>query len=75
MLKDNNFKFSYSKINAGVCVGFNEAAKLATQKYILLGHDDMYFCPNWDTIFFEELKKLPDRYADFFLSGTMVHSF
>ena len=74
LLKDNNFKFSYSKINAGVCVGFNEAAKLATQKYILLGHDDMYFCPNWDTIFFEELKKHPTD-KDFFLSGTMVQPF
>ena len=73
-IKDNNFKFSYSKINAGVCVGFNEAAKLATQKYILLGHDDMYFCPNWDTIFFEELKKHHTD-KDFFLSGTMVQPF
>ena len=28
-IKKNGYKFSYSKINAGVCVAFNEAVKLA----------------------------------------------
>ena len=69
-LKKNNYKFSYSKVNKGVCVAFNEAVKLATNKHIVLGHDDMYFCPNWDTVFANELNKIKE--IDFFLSGIMV---
>ena len=33
-LKDNNYKFSYSKKNAGVCVAFNEAVKLAKKNIL-----------------------------------------
>ena len=73
-IKDLGYKFSYSKKNDGVCVAFNEAAKLATKKFIVLGHDDMYFCPGWDKIFCQELEKYNDR-KDFFLSGTMVQPF
>ena len=67
-IKDLGYKFSYSKKNDGVCVAFNEAAKLATKKFIVLGHDDMYFCPGWDKIFCQELEKYNDR-KGFFLSG------
>ena len=73
-LDRTDFNFTYSKVNAGVCVAFNEAAKKASRKYIVLAHDDMYFCPNWDKVFLSELKKLPENY-DFFLSGTMVQPF
>ncbi len=69
-LKNKKYKFKYSKINKGVCVAFNEAVKLATNKYIVLGHDDMYFCPNWDTVFMNELQLIKEK--DFFLSGIMV---
>jgi len=72
--RNNNFLFTYSKINAGVCVAFNQAVKKATKKYIVLGHDDMYFCPNWDEVFYSELKKQAED-KDFFLSGTMVQPF
>jgi len=74
LIKKNNYKFSFSKINKGVCIAFNEAAKLATQKHIILGHDDMYFCPYWDRNFANELK-LIGKNEDFFLSGTMVQPF
>ena len=50
-LKSQNYKYKQKKINAGVCVAFNEAAKQATSKYIVLAHDDMYFCPGWDNTF------------------------
>ena len=72
-LKKIEYKFSYSKVNSGVCVAFNEAVKLSSKKYIVLGHDDMYFCPNWDVIFTEEIKKNTSKL--FFLSGTMVQPF
>lgn len=72
-VKKNNIKFTYSKKNEGVCVAFNKASQLATKKYLVLGHDDMYFCPNWDTIFFNELENI--NHDNFFLSGTMIQPF
>ena len=73
-LKTKNFKTTYSKINSGVCVAFNKAVSLATKKYIVLAHDDMYFCPNWDKVFVSEIKKIPNE-SHFFFSGTMVQPF
>ena len=73
-LENVNYKFTLSDKNEGVCVAFNEAVKKATKKYIVLAHDDMYFCPNWDKVFQSELMKLPEN-SDFFLSGTMVQPF
>ena len=71
--KDNNLKFLHSNINKGVCFAFNESAKIAKNKYLVLAHDDMYFCPRWDSVFFDELKKI--KVDDFFVSGTMVQNF
>ena len=73
-LENINQKFTYSTKNEGVCVAFNKAVKKANKKYIVLAHDDMYFCPNWDKVFQTELNKLPAD-SDFFLSGTMVQPF
>ena len=73
-LKKNNFKHIYSEINQGVCVAFNKAVEVASHKYVVLGHDDMYFCPGWDNIFYNELNKLSAN-EDFFLSGTMIQPF
>ncbi len=73
-LENKNYIFTYDTINTGVCVAFNKAAKKASNKYLVLAHDDMYFCPEWDKVFLSELKKLPEN-ADFFLSGTMVQPF
>ena len=57
LVKKNHLKYTYSEKNSGVCVAFNKAVKLATNKYIVLGHDDMYFCPGWDECFEQELLK------------------
>ncbi len=73
-IKEKNIKYTYSKINEGVCVAFNKAVNLASKKYIVLGHDDMYFCPQWDKILLSEIKGIPND-LDFFLSGTMVQPF
>ena len=73
-LRDKDYKVTYTSKNEGVCVAFNKAAKQATKKYLVLAHDDMYFCPKWDVIFLNELQNLPEN-SDFFLSGTMVQPF
>ena len=70
-VKENNFKFSFSKINNGICLGCNEAASLSSYDLILYAHDDMYFCPNWDKVLIDEVKKLNTKF--FYLSGTMIN--
>lgn len=73
-LKTQNYKTTYSEKNSGVCKAFNEAVKKSSMKYLVLAHDDMYFCPNWDEVFENELTKISTN-SDFFLSGTMVQPF
>jgi glycosyltransferase involved in cell wall biosynthesis len=70
-VKKNNLKFSYSKINNGICVGCNQAASLSKYDLILYGHDDMYYCPNWDKFLINEVKKLNTKL--FYFSGTMIN--
>ena len=72
-LNEMDIKYTHSKKNDGVCVAFNKASNLATREYLVLGHDDMYFCPNWDLEFKKELDKIDHK--NFFLSGTMVQYF
>ena len=50
-LEDKDYKTTYTSNNQGVCVAFNKAVEKATKQYIVLAHDDMYFCPNWDEFF------------------------
>lgn len=73
-LSDKNYITTFSKKNDGVCIAFNKAVKKATKDYIVLAHDDMYFCPNWDEVYLSELRKINEG-KDFFLSGTMVQPF
>ena len=70
-VKKNSFEFSYSKINNGICIGCNKAASMSKHDLILYAHDDMYFCPNWDKILIDEVKKLDTKL--FYLSGTMIN--
>ena len=68
--KENNFNFSYSKDNIGLCSSINLIAKKATKDLILYSHDDMYFCPNWDIYLLNEVKNI--NHNKFYLSGTMI---
>jgi glycosyltransferase involved in cell wall biosynthesis len=69
-VKDNNFKFTYSKKNIGLCSSLNKAVKSCTTDYLLYSHDDMYFLPDWDLILKKELSNLQNN--KFFLSGIMM---
>ena len=71
-LKDNNFNFTFTKENSGICKGMNLAAKKSSKEYILYAHDDFYFCPSWDLILEKEISKIGHKY--FYLSGTMMHN-
>ena len=69
-VKSNNLKHSHSIKNIGLCSSINTAFNHATKKFILYAHDDMYFCPDWDVHFLEELNKI--GHNKFYLSGTMI---
>ena len=54
-------------------MSYNRASKLVRKKYLVIMQDDMYFCPNWDVYFSDEIKKI--NHDNFFLSGTMIQPF
>ena len=69
-VKKNNFNHTYTHENIGMPKALNKASKLANFDYILISHDDFYYCPGWDTEFINEIKKI--NHNNFYLSGTMV---
>lgn len=70
--KANNFEFTYSKENIGLCSSINKICKIANYDYLLYSHDDMYFCPNWDKILQKEIAKI--KHNLFYLSATMIEA-
>ena len=54
----------------GIPRALNISSKKAIFNYILISHDDFYYCPGWDQIFHEEIERL--KHNNFYLSGTMV---
>ena len=69
-IKNLNCEFTYSKQNIGMPSALNKASRLANNDYIVISHDDFYYCPNWDI----EFKKEIDLYNhnDFYLSGNTI---
>ena len=72
-IKDNNYDFTHTIYNSGICEGINKAAKLAIFDYYLYAHDDFYFCPNWDKFIFDEIKKI--GHNKFYLSSSTIGTF
>jgi hypothetical protein len=71
-VQQNNLDFTFSKKNIGMSLALNTASKLAKLNYILISHDDFYYCPNWDNEFVNEINLL--NHNNFYLSGTMVNA-
>ena len=69
-VKNSNYEFTYSENNIGMPKALNRSAKLSKFNYILISHDDFYYCPDWDVNLLEELKLI--NHNNFYLSGTMV---
>tara|TARA_B100001971_G_scaffold186459_1_gene186424 strand:+ start:122 stop:967 length:846 start_codon:yes stop_codon:yes gene_type:complete len=72
-VEKKNIKFIHSHNNVGLCIAVNKGVDLATNKYIVYAHDDMYFCPGWDEEFIKEINNI--KHDNFFLSGTMIQPF
>jgi glycosyltransferase involved in cell wall biosynthesis len=69
-VKENKIDYTFSEKNIGMPKALNLASKLIKKEYILISHDDFYYCPGWDIEFLDEIRKLPNN--KFYLSGTMV---
>ena len=71
-LLSQNFDFSFTDYNSGICEGMNLAAKKSKFDYILYAHDDFYFCPKWDLALKNELSLI--GHNNFYLSGIMMNN-
>ena len=71
-IRKAGYKYTCSQNNIGLCSSINKAAKLSENQYILYSHDDMYFCPDWDVVLMNEVKKI--GHDLFYLSGTMIEA-
>lgn len=69
-VRSQNYRYSHSSVNSGVCYAFNAAASLAESQYLLLLDDDNYMLPDWDYYIIEEIKQLNHPY--FALSATKI---
>ena len=48
----------------------NKSAKLAKYNYIVISHDDFYYCPNWDVVFKNEIEQY--NHNNFYLSANTM---
>ena len=69
-IKQKNLEYTYSEKNIGMPKALNKASKLSKFDYILISHDDFYYCPGWDDEFVNEINNI--KHNNFYLSGTMV---
>ena len=69
-IKDLGIDYTYSSSNIGMPKALNLSSKKAKFDYILISHDDFYYCPSWDIVFEEEINNI--KHKNFYLSGTMV---
>lgn len=67
----NNYKYTHSIKNDGLCIGCNKVAKKSSYELLLYSHDDMYFCPGWDKILIDEVNTLDTK--KFYLSSIMIN--
>ena len=66
----NNLRHTHTEKNVGLCTAVNLAAAKASTEFIVFAHDDMYFCPGWDTALDGQINQLNTK--AYFLSGTMI---
>ena len=69
-VKENKIEYTFSNENIGMPKALNLSSKLAIYNYILISHDDFYYCPGWDIELAKEVDKLGHK--NFYVSGTMV---
>lgn len=69
-VRQHGYKYTHSEENIGVCWALNGLRPLVTTNYIVFMNDDMYVCPKWDSVLYEEIVRIGHNF--FFLSSTMI---
>ena len=64
------YEYIHNPENAGGCWALNALRTKVRTDYILYMNDDMYVCPDWDKVLWEEIGRMPDN--RFFLSATLI---
>ncbi len=62
--------FTHSEENIGVCYALNRLRELVKTDYLLYINDDMFVCPGWDKVLWEEIQAI--GHSRFFLSATAI---
>lgn len=70
--RENSIKIFSNLENKGMCSSVNSATNLASNDYIVLSDDDMYYLPNWDKYLIDEILSFKDD--KFYLSSTMIQN-
>ena len=69
-VKENNLEYTFSYENIGMPKALNKSSTLAKFDYILISHDDFYYCPGWDVELVNNVNFI--GHNNFYLSSTMV---
>lgn len=72
-VKKNNITYTHSEQNIGICWSLNLLRTKVETDYIVYMNDDMYVCPEWDKMLWNEVNKAPDKL--FFFSSTLIQPF
>ena len=57
-VKRKGYEYTFSNQNIGMPKALNIASKLSKFNYILISHDDFYYCPGWDIEFKKEIEQM-----------------
>jgi glycosyltransferase involved in cell wall biosynthesis len=68
--QQDDLKYTFSEQNLGVCFALNRCRTLATTEYIVYLNDDMYVCPCWDKVLYDEITAI--SHSLFFFSATAI---
>jgi GT2 family glycosyltransferase len=66
----NKISFTKSELNYGMSKSLNKASKKAFNEYIVISHDDFYFCPKWDEYLTSSIKV--SQNSNFLYTGLML---
>ena len=69
-IKEKKLSHTFSNENIGMPKALNKASKLSKKDYILISHDDFYYCPGWDEELINNVNSI--NHKNFYLSSTMV---
>ena len=66
----NKISYTKSEFNSGMPKSLNTVSKLSTKNFVVISHDDFYYCPDWDGYLMSEIKKCKNSF--FLYTGLMM---